>query len=183
MREALERLLALAEEIGVTDTPAWRDVEDFIFSSKLGFDWKTVHRALEKLPWEPETPGLMVRRHSIGLVQDLTPSGKFYTGWAGDHVPVCRACRARLAVPCSEEDPCLHGVAHCPGCKDATWKEQLEKEANGCGFYIESGENPEEIFACHSKEVSFCPECGSNYPEPDWHLCQECTVALIQPGD
>lgn len=183
MREAIERLLKLAGEIGVADTHVWTEVEDFIFRSRLGFDWKAVHDELTLLSWEPETPGLMVRRHPIGFVQDLTPSGKFYTGWAGDHVPVCNACRRRLAVPCSEADPCLHGAGHCPGCKDATWKAQLEEEAGRCGFYIESGEEPEEIFACHAKEVSFCPECGSNYPEPDWHMCQECAVTLIQPGD
>lgn len=183
----LLKLVLHAKRTGLKGS-LWDLARKFVFSSELGFNWEKIRASLECLPWETEAPGLMVKKTSIGPVTGLVPSKKYYLGWPDKSVQLCHNCSTTAAVPCGPTYPCtgstgnpLSGSGHCDGCRDAAWKNQLEREAGRSGVYIESGgENPVELFACQAKEVSYCFLCKTNYPDPEWNVCEECNVPLSQ---
>jgi hypothetical protein len=158
--------------------------------SKVGLNWGLIKEVLERLPWKGETPGMMVRKHPLGTVMGMAPSGKYYSGWTEDEPETCSECKVHSTLPCGREHVCtgatgdpLTGNGHCEGCVDAAWKMQLESEAGINGMYIESGDNPWELNACQFKEVNFCRVCGTNYPGVEWNMCLMCNIPLTLVDD
>jgi hypothetical protein len=166
------RLLKWAAQTGGCDAPEWRELQQHITGSKLGFNWDFIEKEIELQGWEPQDgcPGEEARQLFIGTVMSLTPSGKVYTPYACSNVEVCEHCANASEAPCCDEgtaalattaeacngstgDP-LTGGGHCEVCRDAAWREQLEKEADEHGYYIQHGEgDPCDMFMVETREV------------------------------
>lgn len=141
------RLLEWAQQTGGWDAPVWRELQQLVTGSQIGIQWDIIEKEMPQQEWFEEEPGLRTRQMFIGTVMALTPSGKFYTPWANSNVEVCEICANASDAPCDEDSACsestgdpLTGEGHCEVCRDAAWRQQLEKEADQHGYFVTSGE-------------------------------------------